>query len=144
MKNELMNRVIFFDGHCVACNKMVDFITDRAPVGFFRFASLQSDIAKTSLVGYGYPLKSIQNLDNIVYLRFGKLKTKSDAVLSIAVDIGGAYKILTLLYAIPKWVRNRIYDAFARRRYRWFGKNETCRMPTTDENFCLCATRISN
>ena len=133
MKSQLTGRVIFFDGHCVACNKIVDFLLDRDPVGLFRFASLQSDIARVTLVGYGYPIQSVQDLDNIVYLRLGKLKTKSDAILSIAVDVGGGYKAAVLLYLIPKWIRDRIYDAFARRRYSWFGKNEICRIPTANE-----------
>ena len=133
MKNRLTDRVIFFDGHCIACNKMVDFLLDRDPVGLFRFASLQADIARVTLGGHGYPIKSPQGLDNIVYLRLGKLKTKSDAILSIAVDIGSGYKAAALLYLIPKWIRDRIYDAFAKRRYSWFGKNEVCRIPTANE-----------
>jgi len=133
MKNRLTDSVILFDGHCVACNKMVDFLLDRDPVGLFRFASLQSDIARVTLARHGYPIKSAQGLDNIVYLRLGKLKTKSDAILSIVVDIGGVYKAAVMLYLIPKWIRDRIYDAFARRRYSWFGKNEICRIPTAKE-----------
>ena len=133
MKNRLTDSVILFDGHCVACNKMVDFLLDRDPVGLFRFASLQSDIARVTLARHGYPIKSAQGLDNIVYLRLGKLKTKSDAILSIVVDIGGVYKAVVMLYLIPKWIRDRIYDAFARRRYSWFGKNEICRIPTAKE-----------
>ena len=133
MKSQLTDRVIFFDGHCVACNKMVDFLLDRDPAGLFRFASLQSDIARVALAGHGYPIESVQNLDNIIYLRLGKLKAKSDAILSIAVDIGGGYKAAGMLYLMPKWIRDRIYDAFARRRYSWFGKNESCRIPTAEE-----------
>ena len=58
---------------------------------------------------------------------------KSNAMLSIAVDIGGVYKATSLFYLIPKWIRTMVYDAFARRRYGWFGKNELCRVPTANE-----------
>ena len=133
MNSRLPDRVIFFDGYCVACNKMVDFLLDKDSVGSFRFATLQSRIAKITLPASGYPLQSVQNLDNVVYLRLGKARTKSDAILSIAVDIGGVYKAASLFYLIPKWIRDMVYDAFARRRYGWFGKNELCRGPTANE-----------
>ena len=133
MNSRLPDRVIFFDGYCGACNKMVDFLLGIDSVGSFRFATLQSEIAKITLPTSGYPLQSVQNLDNVVYIRLGKLIIKSDAMLSIAVDIGGLYKATALLYVIPKWIRDVIYDAFARRRYGWFGKNEFCRVPTANE-----------
>ena len=133
MNSRLPDRVIFFDGYCVACNKMVTFLLDKDSIGSFRFATLQSEIAKITLPASGHQLQSVQNLDNVVYVRLGKSRTKSDAILSIAVDIGGLYKATTLLYVIPKWIRDVIYDAFARRRYGWFGKNEFCRVPTASE-----------
>ena len=133
MNSRLPARVIFFDGYCVACNKMVDFLLDKNSVGSFRFATLQSEIAKITLPASGYPLQSVQNVDNLVYIRLGKLMIKSNAMLSIAVDIGGVYKATALLYVIPKLIRDVIYDAFARRRYGWFGKNEFCRVPTVNE-----------
>ena len=133
MNSRLPDRVIFFDGYCVACNKVVDFLLDKDSVGSFRFATLQSEIAEVTLPASGYPLQSVQKLGNVVYVRFGKARTKSDAILSIAVDIGGVYKATSLFYLIPKWIRNMVYDAFARRRYGWFGKNELCRVPTANE-----------
>ena len=133
MNSRLPDRLIFFDGYCVACNKMVDFLLDKDSVGSFRFATLQSEIAKITLPASGHQLQSVQNLDNVVYVRLGKSRTKSDAILSIAVDIGGVYKAASLFYLIPKWIRDMVYDAFARRRYGWFGKNELCRVPTANE-----------
>jgi predicted DCC family thiol-disulfide oxidoreductase YuxK len=133
MNSRLPDRVIFFDGYCVACNKMVAFLLDKDSVWSFRFATLQSEIAEITIPAFGYPLQSVQNLDSVVYVRLGKARTKSDAILSIAVDIGGVYKVASLFYLIPKWIRDMVYDAFARHRYGWFGKNELCRVPTANE-----------
>ena len=39
-------------------------------------------------------------------------------------------KTLGREHGIPAPLRDAAYDAFARHRYRWFGKLESCRMPT--------------
>ena len=124
----LPDKVIFFDGYCVLCNKFVDFITRNERPSVFKFCPLQSEIAKLGLIESGYTLRSLQKVDNVVYLRHGELKIKSDAVLSILVDMGGILKSAVLLYAIPRYIRDKVYDACAKRRYGWFGKNKVCRI----------------
>ena len=133
LDNNFPDRVVFFDGHCVVCNKLVDFLLDKDSLELFKFASLQSEIAEVTLLSYSYPRQSKKILDNGVYIRFGKLKIKSDAILSMAIDIGGIYKVSAVFYVIPKWIRDRVYDAFARRRYGWFGQNDFCRITTSTE-----------
>jgi len=80
-----------------------------------------------------YPLERITSLDNIVYLRDGEVKVRSDAVLSILWDLGGPYRVARLAYCIPQFIRDLAYDRIARRRYRWFGQRDTCRIPTQEE-----------
>jgi len=126
-------RVVFYDGYCVLCSRSVDFIISRDPTGRFWFASLQSDAATRVLPALGYPLERITSLDNIVYLRDGVVKVRSDAVLSILWDLGGPYRAGRLAYCIPRFIRDLAYDHFARRRYRWFGQRDTCRVPTQEE-----------
>ena len=124
---------MFFDGHCVACNRVVDFILTRDSSESFTFAALQTESAEATLPTFSYPLKSVQDVNSVVYLRDGEVKTKSEAVLSILVDLGGIYRAAVVFYVIPQPVRNRLYDALAQRRYRWFGKNKTCRVITPEE-----------
>ena len=126
-------RIIFFDGYCVACNKVVDFILARDSSESFTFAALQTENAEVTLPSFSYPLKLVRDVDSVVYLRDGKVKTKSEAVLSILVDLGGIYKATVVLYAVPKPIRNRLYDGLVQRRYRWFGKKENCRVITPAE-----------
>ena len=74
-------RIVFYDGYCVLCSRSVDFVISRDPTSRFRFASLQSDTATRLLPALNYPLERITSLDNIVYLRDGFVKVRSDAVL---------------------------------------------------------------
>ena len=61
------------------------------------------------------------------------LHRKSDAVLRILVGLGGPWRLLGLLRLVPRPLRDIAYDFIARNRYRWFGKRDTCRMPTPEE-----------
>jgi len=133
MSSDSPDRIIFFDGYCVVCNKLVDFLLTRDSGGQFSFAALQSSSAEFTLPKHGYLVQTIRSLDNVVYLQAGKIRIKSDAILSILADLGGAYRLFSLFYVVPRFFRNRIYDEFARHRYGWFGKNEVCRIPTKKE-----------
>ena len=132
--NSKRNNQIFLDGYCNLCNYTVDFILRRDKFKTFSFASLQSNIASKLLSEYGYALDKIKNLDNVVYLRNGVLKTKSDAVLSILFDLKGIYKISYVFYIFPKFLRDFFYDYIARNRYKWVGKRNICRLPTSEES----------
>ena len=129
----MLSRVIFFDGYCVACNKVVDFILTRDSSESFTFAGLQTESAEATLPTFDYPLNSVRDVNSVVYLRDGKVKTKSEAVLSILVDLGGIYKAAVVFYVVPQLIRNRLYDALVQRRYRWFGKKTNCRVITPAE-----------
>jgi predicted DCC family thiol-disulfide oxidoreductase YuxK len=59
---------------------------------------------------------------------------RSASVIAALRSIGGLWRLpAALLWLFPRPLRDRLYDAVARRRYRWFGRFETCRLPTTDE-----------
>jgi predicted DCC family thiol-disulfide oxidoreductase YuxK len=118
-------KIIFFDGLCILCNRSVDFLLRKDHTELFKFASLQSDYAKT------FPGQSLNNstIDSIVFYDEGKVYIKSSAVLKIAVYLGFPYSVLSVFRIIPVSIRDKIYDYIARNRFRWFGKKETCRIP---------------
>ena len=126
MKGILPDKVIFFDGYCILCSKFVDFIIKHDRSGSFKFCPLQSETAKLALTDIGYPASAVSDMDNVVYIRDGKLKIKSDAALAILSDIGGILKVAVTLYVIPRYLRDKVYDACAKRRYGWFGKSKFC------------------
>jgi predicted DCC family thiol-disulfide oxidoreductase YuxK len=119
---------VLFDGVCNVCNGLVQFIIKRDPGALFQFASLQSDEAQQLLDVYQQP----SSLDSIVLLHKGKVYTESTAILQICRKLTGLWKLLYALIVIPKPIRNGLYRWFARNRYRWFGQQESCMIPTPE------------
>lgn len=122
-----MGGIILFDGICNLCNGTVQFIIKHDPNEYFRFASLQSK-AGSRLVKE-FELQGA--LNTVILIENGKHFEKSDAVLKIARRLGG-WKLLTLFWILPKPVRDFVYDLIARNRYNWFGKRESCMIPTPE------------
>lgn len=120
--------VIFFDGVCGLCNGFVDFVISHDKKNLFLFSPLQSEYAKKQL-----PSHLTQDLTSVVLIINGETYTKTNAVLRVMKELGGAYKILTIGRYLPTFLRNQIYDLVASNRYRLFGKKETCRLPTEEE-----------
>jgi predicted DCC family thiol-disulfide oxidoreductase YuxK len=129
-------RILFFDGVCSLCNASVDILMRQDPSGPLKFASLQSDLADEYLRSFNLDPKALESL---IYYREGQTYTHSDAAIRVFGDIGGWRKIIFILLVIPKFIRNPIYKWIAKNRYRWFGKKETCRMPTPEERDRLIA-----
>ena len=69
-------------------------------------------------------------MDSLIYLRHGRLHTRSTAALLVARDLGGLWTMAYGLMVLPRFVRNAGYDLVARHRYRWFGKRQACMVPT--------------
>lgn len=122
--------LILFDGVCNFCNFWVNFIIDRDSKAFFKFTALQSDTARQILKSNKIDAMKI---DSIVLVINGKIFFKSSAAFQIARKLDGFWKLLYIFIIIPPFMRDRIYDFIASNRYKWFGKTETCRIPTDDE-----------
>lgn len=123
-----MSAVVLFDGVCNLCNASVAFILRRDRRAYFRFASLQSEAAKGLLQGHSLET----GLDSIVLVEDGQCFTKSTAALRIARRLGGLWPLLYAFIVLPRWIRNPIYDWVARNRYRWFGRRESCMLPSPE------------
>ncbi|HEX6903661.1 MAG TPA: thiol-disulfide oxidoreductase DCC family protein [Thermoanaerobaculia bacterium] len=121
--------IVLFDGVCNLCNGSVQFILRRDPAGKFRFASLQSDLGQRLLNERGLDPKA---LDSVVVIDGDRCYRESDAALRVARDLKGAWKALTVFRLIPRPVRDWLYRLIARNRYSWFGKTETCWLPTPE------------
>jgi len=121
--------IVLFDGVCTLCNRSVTFLIARDPHAKFRFASLQSERARRELAAIG--VTGVLP-DSIVLLQGRRVFTRSGAVLRIAKGLRFPWPLLYAAIIIPPFLRDALYDFIARRRYRWFGKRDTCMVPTPE------------
>lgn len=121
-----MNGIILFDGECNFCEKSVQFIIKRDPNGYFKFASLQSEIGKKLRKKYNVP----EHIDSLLLIEQDKWYDKSSAALRICKNLKGFYKISFVFLIIPKPIRDFFYDILAKNRYKWFGKTNHCVIPS--------------
>jgi len=124
--------IILFDGVCNLCNTSVNFILKKDVHNKFLFTSLQSDAAKNLLLQFDDKIIK-NNLDSILLIHKNKIYNKSTAVLYILKSLHFPYNLGFIFIIIPKFIRDYIYDVIARNRYKWFGRKETCRIPTKEE-----------
>ncbi len=121
--------IIFFDGICNLCNGSVQFVIERDKQDQFKFAALQSDFAKLELVKYKL---DVTKGDSFVLLENGKVYEQSTAALRVAKHLGGGWPLLYAFIIFPAFIRNGVYAYIAKNRYKWFGKQESCWVPTPE------------
>ena len=121
--------IILFDGVCNLCTWSVQFILQRDPHGFFKFASMQSEMGQKLMGEYGVPSEA---MDTFVVIDGCKYLIRSDAAIEVAKHLAGYWSLLRMLSVIPKPIRDWSYVIIANNRYRWFGKQETCMLPSPE------------
>lgn len=125
------NKIILFDGVCNLCNGVVRFVINRDKKGVFKFAALQSEIGQKLCTERHI---NIEIIDSIVLIDPGKAYyLKSQAAIEIARDLKGLGWLRIFGWVFPVWLCDFIYDMIARNRYRWFGKQQTCMIPTKEQ-----------
>lgn len=124
-------RIVLVDGVCNLCNSIVHFVIDRDPEARFRFAPLQSDFAKSLLERAGRP-ELATSLSTFVLVEGDTLFTHSTAALRLLRELNTPLRLLYALIVLPRFVRDAAYRFVAKRRYGWFGRTESCRVPTPE------------
>lgn len=128
------NAVILYDGDCVLCSRVVQFVIKKDPVMYFRFAPLKSDVARELLKSYG---KSVDQFNSVVMIEQGRVLHKSTAALYITGRLKKPWSLTKILLILPVIVRDWIYDWIARNRYLWFGHRDKCRIPEKEAKIRL-------
>lgn len=123
-------KIILFDGVCNLCNSAVQFVIQNDKKDVFRFVALQSDLGQEILNHIGINPKNIDSI--ILYEPSVAYYYKSSAAIEIAKSLGGFWHLGTVFRIIPTGIRNSLYDYIAKNRYKWYGKKESCMIPTPE------------
>lgn len=121
--------ILLFDGECNLCNHAVQFVIARDPKAYYRFAALQSKAGQKLLEQYQLPSN---HFNTIIMIQNNQLYTKSTAALRIVRKLYRLWPFLYIFIMIPKQLRDPVYNWIARNRMKWFGRRESCMMPTPE------------
>ncbi len=123
-------KIILFDGVCNLCDKSVQFIIKHDKKDIFRFVAIQSSLGQEIV---NYIKINVTKIDSIIlYEPSVAYYYKAEAALRIAKKLGGIISIVSVFLILPKSFLNLFYDYIAKNRYKWYGKKESCLIPTPD------------
>ena len=123
-----MAAIVMFDGECNFCDSSVQFIIKRDPHGYFKFAALQSEAGMELKDKYGIS----NHIDSFILIEDERVYKFSDGALRVCKNLKGLWKYLYIFRLVPKPIRNSVYKFIATNRYRWFGKKESCMIPSPE------------
>ena len=120
--------VILYDGVCVFCSRWVRFVASRDRERRFRFTAIQSDYGTRLAQAFGI---DPDDPDTNAVVHGGVARFKSDAALTVLGALRG-WGWARVLFAVPKPLRDAVYNLVARNRYRIFGKYQECFVPDAE------------
>ena len=123
------DHLMLFDGVCHLCDASVRFILRHDAAGKIKFAPIQSPLGRALYAEHGLDPEAPSAM---LFLTPRGAFQASDAALEIARTLGGAWKAALLFKPVPRLLRDAAYYFIASNRYRWFGKDESCMMPTPE------------
>ena len=123
------DRVVLFDGVCRLCGAWARFLIrfDRRHV--FKLAAMQADEGKRILEWHGLP---VDGGESMILVEGGRIYTKSSAFVRVMARLRFPWKAATVVWLIPRVIRDWIYDRVALNRYAIFGKHQSCVLPAPD------------
>jgi predicted DCC family thiol-disulfide oxidoreductase YuxK len=127
--DEPVKNIILFDGVCNLCNGLVRFIIKRDRTGKLKFASLQSDMGQQWLNRFGL---AKNEFESFVFIQGDRHYVRSTAALKMLRELDGIWKVFYVLIWVPRPLRDFLYNLIAKSRYRIFGKQDQCMIPTPE------------
>jgi predicted DCC family thiol-disulfide oxidoreductase YuxK len=119
--------VLLFDGICNLCNSSVQFILKHEKNSELKFAALQSQFGQELLSQYKL---TSPKMNSVILVSDGKVYLASDAVIRVCRFLKFPWNLGSVLIVIPRPLRDFFYKKIAKNRYRWFGKKESCMVPS--------------
>lgn len=128
IEKDAHKKIIFFDGVCNLCNFSVQTVIRFDKKNNFYFAALQSKFATQFFAAQKFSPKS----DSIIYWDGNNISERSTAALKISGHLSFPANLLLFFWIFPRPVRDWGYNMIARYRYKWFGRRESCMIPTPE------------
>lgn len=121
--------IVLFDGVCNLCNSSVQFIIKRDKKKKFLFAPLQGKKGQEIFLKHSLPAGE---LNSFILAEGDNIYIKSTGALRMLKKLGGPWSLLYAFIIVPPFIRDGIYSWVAKNRYKWFGKKDSCMIPTPD------------
>lgn len=121
------DHLLLFDGVCHLCDASVRFILRHDPTGRIKFAPIQSPLGSRLYTQHGLDPAAPNAM---LFLTPRGAFQASDAALELARTLGGMWQLALIFKPLPRVLRDAAYYFIARHRYRWFGKDDSCLLPT--------------
>lgn len=124
--------VVFYDGVCGLCDRLVRFLLARDRRARLRFAPLQGDVAQRMLARHGV---NAADLDTVYVVADWhspreRLLSRSGAVLHAIGELGGIWgAAVRVLALVPLPLADLVYGGVSKIRYRVFGHFDACPLP---------------
>lgn len=112
------------------CNRSVQYVIKHDKKNVFLFTDLQSEVGQQIISKYHIDTKKTDSI--LLYTEENGIDYKSTAALKIAYHLGFPNRLLSVFFMIPTFIRNWVYDYIAKNRYKWYGKKESCMIPTAE------------
>ena len=118
--------IVLFDGVCNLCNDAANFVIDHDETSKFRFASLQSNVAKGLLLREG--MDPVETSDVVLVTPTGAYYS-SEAIAKIMteLDLPRLQLVGKVGQILPSFIRETIYKVVSGNRFV-FGEKKSCRL----------------
>ncbi|MBL7745966.1 MAG: DUF393 domain-containing protein, partial [Chitinophagaceae bacterium] len=117
-----------FDGVCNFCNRMVNFAIRYDKRAKLRFAPMQSSTGEELRVQHHVS----PDINTVILIDNGKAYTYAKAAIRICKYLDWPARLLYVFVIVPSFISQPVYKWIARNRYKWFGKKDSCMVPSAD------------
>lgn len=123
--------ILLFDGVCHLCSKTVQFIVEHEREPTIRFCAIQSEAGRALLAEHGMMhVVAEADPDTMVFVEDGRAHDRSTGVLMVAAHLKAPWRWGRVALILPRSLRDIVYRFVASNRYRWFGKSDSCLVPS--------------
>jgi predicted DCC family thiol-disulfide oxidoreductase YuxK len=127
--------LLLYDGVCGLCDRLVQFVLARDPLGVFDFAPLQSDTGRAAVAREGGNPDALTSFYVVRDYRTAQARSlvKARAALFVARALGWPWAAAAAFGVLPTALLDFGYDVVARYRYRVFGRFDQCMLPRPEQ-----------